>query len=666
MNIAIMTRGVPDQVRVVDNPISAGRRALGVRFGQHWYFTFHGLSGGGGDSARMLDAIDDAVGLWASQDGTSYEWAVGGDFNASPEDLQGRPHFPVAQVYRTRQATQAGSGELDYVVADQWVDRLPSRLARGGSDHWAVQVGPDQPVSDPSAPVPTRVEVLGDSISHGINSSHGNGYRAGLYDDLKYNFIVDDTGMVMKRDVDMVGSRRSGGMADADHEGHPGFRIDEIADVADCSIKEHRPNLVTLMAGTNDMNQNYQLDRAPERLGALIDQILRDAPEATVLVATLIPSTKAGMQAKIDRYNAELPRIVDERREQGKHVRLVSMGELTTEDVDGSHPDDEGYLKVARAFHAAALLVESQGWLKEPVPVTEGACDPTGPDTGEGEGGSAAGEGWHSLGVIAPGMQSPRGRTDLADFDGDGREDYVRVPDTGRLRIGLNTRAEPGKPHWADVDTDFSVQDSDQAESLRFADLTGDGRSDIVEVRPTGSSTEILIHYVNEGVRDGRITWSGAVVATNPKAAGVRRESVRFADVNGDRRDDYLRVGDDGAVHAYLNLPAQNSGYRFEEILNWAPGVSYGSRDKLRLADVNGDGKDDYLMVGSTGAVHAYINDGGRGAGGFTEHRNFVKETGYPGEKSAFRDISGDGKADYVVVYNGGAVRCWLNRGGNI
>jgi hypothetical protein len=26
---------------------------------------------------------------------------------------------------------------------------------------------------------------------------------------------------------------------------------------------------------------------------------------------------------------------------------------------------------------------------------------------------------------------------------------------------------------------------------------------------------------------------------------------------------------------------------------------------------------------------------------------------------------NGDGKADYLVVYDGGAVRAWLNRGGN-
>jgi hypothetical protein len=61
----------------------------------------------------------------------------------------------------------------------------------------------------------------------------------------------------------------------------------------------------------------------------------------------------------------------------------------------------------------------------------------------------------------------------------------------------------------------------------------------------------------------------------------------------------------------------------------------------------------------------ATINEGGSGNGGFTERLNFVNETGYPGPKSQFADISGDGKADNLVIYDGGSVLAWLNRGGN-
>ncbi|MFJ8637072.1 GDSL-type esterase/lipase family protein [Streptomyces sp. NPDC093568] len=654
VNISVVSRGVPDQVRVVNNRVQAGRSALGVRFGTTWYFTFHGLSSarnggeGGGDSADMLDRIDRAVMAWELADRTSYDWVVGGDFNVTPATLETRAGMPPAALYNSGEPTQATAfRELDYVVADRLDPGIPvHRLLRENSDHWPVQVGLDQPVHQPpSPPVPTTVMATGDSITDGVNSSTGNGYRYWYYESL--------TGIsgIMKRSVDFVGSQRSGDMADPHHEGHPGFRIDEIARMTACSVRAHRPNLVTLHAGTNDMNQNHQLDTAPERLGALIDQILRDAPETTVLVATLIPSTKEGMQDKIDRYNAELPRIVDQRRAQGKHVMLVNMGELTTADVDGSHPNDDGYRKMAQAFLDVTHLVENEGWLQPPVAGTGQKCDP---DT-------AAGPGWNPLGVIASGMTHPEGRTDLVELNGDNRADYVRITPNGAVRAALNTPGAPGKPNWVDVDSGIPAGTPEDGAGMRFADINGDGRDDWLQLGPDSS----VLAFENQGIANGRIDWSlGKPIAAG--VSGATREAIRFADVNGDGRDDYLRTGDTGTVHAYLNTVTDQGLIHWVERLNWAPGVSYGSRDKLRLADVNGDRRADYLMVGSNGAVHAYLNNGGGGAGGFTEHKYFVNDTGYPGDKSTFRDISGDGKADYVVVYDGGSIRCWLNRGGNI
>lgn len=57
-----------------------------------------------------------------------------------------------------------------------------------------------------------------------------------------------------------------------------------------------------------------------------------------------------------------------------------------------------------------------------------------------------------------------------------------------------------------------------------------------------------------------------------------------------------------------------------------------------------------------------HLHNGGRGEGGFTEHRSFVRETGRLGDKSTFRDISGDGKDGYVVIYAGGSVGRSLGR----
>ncbi|WP_354670161.1 hypothetical protein [Streptomyces sp. S.PNR 29] len=57
-------------------------------------------------------------------------------------------------------------------------------------------------------------------------------------------------------------------------------------------------------------------------------------------------------------------------------------------------------------------------------------------------------------------------------------------------------------------------------------------------------------------------------------------------------------------MHAYVN-----TGTGWEEHLDWAPGVNGGSRHDLRLADVNGDRKADYLMVQPSGTVNAYLNN---------------------------------------------------------
>ncbi|MFG2313146.1 GDSL-type esterase/lipase family protein [Streptomyces sp. NPDC048566] len=498
------------------------------------------------------------------------------------------------------------------------------------------------------------VMPLGDSITAGVGSSTGAGYRAPLYDDLKR----------AAKSVDFVGSQHSGTMADTDNEGHPGWRIDQIAKAADCSVPAQRPNVVTLHAGTNDLNQKHDVAGAPARLGGLIEQVLDDAPETTVLVAGLVPATKPGLQPLIDAYNSRLPELVNDFQERGKHVALLDMSAVTTDDLaQPAHPNDAGYRKMADVFLDGIADAAADGWLADPRSGTATGCG------SGGDGASAAGPGWEAIGVIAPGMNKCSGRTDLVELNGDGRADYVKIGDDGSVCGALNTPgADLLHPHWADPTPGRPLfppmGQAGFGAGVRFADVTGDGRDEYLYVSPDGAVTA----WLNDGRQgdDDLIPYFGrnlGVIA--PGVAGVTREQIRFADVNGDRRADFLRVTESGAVDAYVNTPDSAGTIHWKPWPNWAGGVQGGSRDKLRLADVDGDRKDDYLIVGSTGAVHAYINNGGGGAGSFIKQLYFVNETGYPGDKTTFRDVDGDGKADYVVIYEGGAIRAWHNRGGN-
>jgi hypothetical protein len=49
------------------------------------------------------------------------------------------------------------------------------------------------------------------------------------------------------------------------------------------------------------------------------------------------------------------------------------------------------------------------------------------------------------------------------------------------------------------------------------------------------------------------------------------------------------------------------------------PGVT-SNADQVRFADVNGDGKADYLVIDPDGSVHVRLNNGGDGHGGWTDY----------------------------------------------
>ncbi|MFC9634601.1 ricin-type beta-trefoil lectin domain protein [Streptomyces mirabilis] len=221
----------------------------------------------------------------------------------------------------------------------------------------AAGTGTEAP-SSAAAPTALRVMPLGDSITWGVGSPSGNSYRDFLGSQLAAEGHT----------VDFVGSGRNGTMSDPDNEGHSGWTINQIAGIADSVLARYRPNVITLEIGTNDLNSTYQVDTAPDRLHALIDQISRDAPDATVLVGTVIISTSATEEANRPAFNAKLPGIVQAEQEAGKHVRLVDMSALTPADLsDPLHPNDSGFRKMANAFNAGVQAADAAGWIKPPV-----------------------------------------------------------------------------------------------------------------------------------------------------------------------------------------------------------------------------------------------------------------------------------------------------------
>ena len=194
-----------------------------------------------------------------------------------------------------------------------------------------------------------RVMPLGDSITEGTQVP--GGYRIGLWQRLA----------AAGYRTDFVGSQFNGpaGLGDHDHQGHPGWRIDQIDAAVTGWLAATGPRTVLLHIGTNDILQNVNVAGAPARLSALIDRITTAAPNADVFVATIIPLASPAQAAAGRTFNAAVPGIVRSKADAGRRVHLVDMyAALTTADlIDGVHPTAGGYDKMAAAWYAALRAV---------------------------------------------------------------------------------------------------------------------------------------------------------------------------------------------------------------------------------------------------------------------------------------------------------------------
>ncbi|KAL2267172.1 hypothetical protein VTJ83DRAFT_4449 [Remersonia thermophila] len=224
--------------------------------------------------------------------------------------------------------------------------------------------------------VALRIMPLGASITYGVGSSDGNGYRAALRSLLL-------TSAPRAAAVNMVGSRRSGTMLDNDVEGWSGLRIAQVHDKAvngsGRPVRSWKPNLVLVNAGTNDAAQGHQIPGAERRMERMLRDVWDASPRATVLLSTLLVNKDPTTDKNARRINEQYARLAARLRDAEKRpVVLVDMqaaGGPGYEDLpDGTHPADEGYAKMARLWHAGVLEASDAGFLQAPEPV-EGVPD---------------------------------------------------------------------------------------------------------------------------------------------------------------------------------------------------------------------------------------------------------------------------------------------------
>lgn len=189
-----------------------------------------------------------------------------------------------------------------------------------------------------------RLMPLGGSVTYGVGSSHGTGYRKLLLQMLK------DQGLNAR----MVGSRKDGTMPNNEHEGWRGFKIDEIERKAKKSVGSLSPDVFIVNAGSNDSLQAFEIAKAGKRMGKMIDFLWKTCPQSTVLLSTLIDNADNQTASVVRDVNLQFRALAEKKAAEHKRIVLVDMCSSEGPDVqglvDGVHPDDEGYDKMAKLW----------------------------------------------------------------------------------------------------------------------------------------------------------------------------------------------------------------------------------------------------------------------------------------------------------------------------
>ena len=207
-------------------------------------------------------------------------------------------------------------------------------------------------VSTTSAQITTRIMPLGNSITRGGGSTGEVGYRRPLY------LLLEQSGY----QFDFVGSQVHGSYTDFDreHEGHGGYRADQLRDTIIYWLDDHPADIILLHIGINDIAGGNE---DPAEVEALLDSIdvwetLNSQP-VTIIVARIVLRWD-GQDPETMAFNDSVEAIVLNRILLGDDLIMVDMENalIYPDDLyDGVHPNDIGYSKLANVWYNSMIPI---------------------------------------------------------------------------------------------------------------------------------------------------------------------------------------------------------------------------------------------------------------------------------------------------------------------
>jgi lysophospholipase L1-like esterase len=196
-----------------------------------------------------------------------------------------------------------------------------------------------------------KIMPLGDSITQGYRGR--DSYRRDLWLKLK------ETGA----DVDFVGSMKNNFMGapahedfDMDHEGHWGWRADQILEKIDSWAARFKPDIVLMHLGTNDIGSQQDITETVTELKKTIAILRKHNPGVTILLAQILPVAFTYANIRIMTFNDALPELAKSLNSEKSPIIIVNHFngfDATRDTYDGIHPNESGIKKMVVKWAAA-------------------------------------------------------------------------------------------------------------------------------------------------------------------------------------------------------------------------------------------------------------------------------------------------------------------------